>query len=255
MADLNGIGANLNKVLGQFQPITLEEMDSVKLMDRFDTKYYFNVNSIENILNQALKHYRILEISKIRQFHYQTTYFDTPDLLLYREHQNGKLNRFKIRQRRYDATGAEFFEVKFRTNNGRTLKSRIINNSPEYLNDKTDIFLKKFSPYSIKNLQKAIKNDFTRITLVDCNYSERVTIDYNVNFSNCTGSIEFPFLGVLEEKQGSHNGKSQIVQIMKDLKIRPASISKYCLGVASLFNGVKTNNLKSQIIKINNYLQ
>jgi hypothetical protein len=228
-------------------------MDSVKLMDRLDTKYYFNVGSIKNILDWASNRYSVLEISNIRQFHYQTTYFDTPDLLLYHEHQNGKLNRFKIRQRCYDATGAEFFEIKFRTNKGRTIKSRIINDSSDYLNDKTDIFLKQATPYSIKNLQKVIKNDFNRITLVDYNLTERVTIDFNVSFLNSKGSIEFPYLGILEVKHGSNSEKSKVVQIMKDLKIRPASISKYCLGVASLFSGVKSNNLKSQILKINKY--
>jgi hypothetical protein len=253
MIGLNGIGVGINKVLGQFQPISLDEMDSVKLMNRFDTKFFFNVNLVENILDRASKHYRILEISTKRQFHYQTTYFDTPDLLLYREHQNGKLNRLKIRQRRYDATGAEFFEVKLRTNKGRTLKSRIVNNNAEYLNANTDVFLKKSTPYSILNLHKVIKNDFIRITLVDYNLSERVTLDFNVSFSNSVGSIEFPTIGIVEVKQSSHSEKSQIVKIMKDLKIRPASISKYCLGVASLFNDVKANNLKSQILKINNY--
>jgi hypothetical protein len=253
MAGLNGIGVGINKVLEQFQPITLEEMDSVKLMNRFDTKYFFNVNLITKILDVASHHYRVLEISSMRQFLYQTTYFDTPELLLYHEHQNGKLNRFKIRQRRYDCTGTEFFEIKFRTNKGQTLKSRIINDSVDYLNDQTDVFLKQSTPYSIINLQKAIKNDFIRITLVDYNLIERVTIDFNVSFSNSNGSIEFPHLGIVEAKQGSHSGKSHIVQIMKDLKIRPSSISKYCLGVASLYNGVKSNNLKSQILKINNY--
>ena len=46
MVGLNGNGVGINKVLGQFQPITLDQMDSVKLMDRFDTKYFFNVNIV-----------------------------------------------------------------------------------------------------------------------------------------------------------------------------------------------------------------
>jgi hypothetical protein len=244
--------ALLNSILKNYQPISLEEMDSVRLMNRTDTKYFFQSKMLKEILERAGKYYRVLEIKNQRQFYYFTTYFDTPGLMLYYDHQNGKLNRYKIRQRRYEITGKEYFEVKFKTNKGWTLKSRIKNDSTEYLNDSTDMFLKQKTPYSNASLQKAITNCFVRITLVNNQLTERVTLDYSLGFSDHEKTIEYPGLGIVEVKRDSQSKHKVILQIMKELNIRPEGISKYCLGVAALCNGVKTNLLKQHLIKINN---
>jgi hypothetical protein len=243
---------NLSDILKKFQPISLEEMDSVKLMDRFDTKFFCHSTRFAEILLKLLNDYRILEIKSNRQFLYTTTYFDTPELLLYCEHQNGKQNRIKIRQRRYDVTGTEYFEVKHKDNKGRTSKSRIKNNSQEYLNENTDLFLKNCTPYSNTHIHSVIKNEFFRITLVNNFMTERATMDHSILFDNHQGEMSFPALGIIEVKQDKCTGKSIMLDTLKEMKIRPDSISKYCLGIASLQNGVKINTFKSKILKINN---
>lgn len=242
----------LTEILAQYRPITLEEMDSVKLMNRTDTKYFFNVSLLKDILIKAMDSYRVLEINHIRQFNYLTTYFDTPELKLYNEHLNGKLNRYKIRQRRYDATGTEFFEVKFKNNKGRTLKSRIENNLHDQLNDQTDKFLRKKTPYEVSQLQKAIMNDFIRITLVNNEKTERATLDYNLSFSNHNKEHRCPQLGIAEIKQDNLSGPSPLMKTLRELRLRPEGISKYCLGVASLYDNVKINTLKPRLLKIQN---
>jgi hypothetical protein len=242
----------LNDIVSNYRPITLDEMDSVKLMNRTDTKYFFHVSLLAEILLKAVDYYRVLEINNIRQFNYLTTYFDTPNFTLYNEHLNGKLNRFKIRQRRYDATGTEFFEIKFKTNKGRTLKSRIENNQAGFLNENTNSFLKKKTPYENGQLQKAIINDFIRITLVNNEKTERATLDYNLSFSNQKNTHKCHQLGIAEIKQDNTTGPSPLIKIMRELKLRPDGISKYCLGVASLYDHVKTNSLKPRLIKIQN---
>lgn len=252
MADTININTELAGILDTFQPITLKEMDTVKLMNRTDTKYFFRADLLKEILERASIHYRVLEINNQRHFQYFTTYFDTPEFILYHDHHNGKLNRFKIRQRRYEITGDEYFEVKFKTNKGWTLKSRIKNSDPDFLNEKTDVFLKKKTPYSNALLKKAIINDFIRITLVNKKLKERATLDYGLTFSNYYGKLEFPWLGIVEIKMDRQLDRSTLLQIMKDLKIRPDGISKYCLGVASLCQGVKVNLLKQHLNKINN---
>jgi hypothetical protein len=242
----------LTEILAKYRPITLEEMDSVKLMNRTDTKYFFHADVLKEILNKAMESYRVLEINHVRQFNYLTTYFDTPELKLYHEHLNGKLNRYKIRQRRYDATGTEFFEVKFKNNKGRTLKSRIENNLDTELNELTDKFLRKKTPYECGQLQKAIMNDFIRITLVNNEKTERATLDYNVSFSTNSKEHSCPQLGIAEIKQDNLSGPSPLVKILRELKLRPEGISKYCLGVASLYDNVKINTLKPRLLKIQN---
>ena len=56
--------------------------------------------------------YKVLEIDMIRSFPYHTTYLDTPDFLFYTQQLRGKLNRHKIRYRRYESTGISFLEIK-----------------------------------------------------------------------------------------------------------------------------------------------
>ena len=98
-----------------FDPITLKEMDGVKLMDRTDTKFTFNISNLPSILEAAKAHYRILDIEGNRISRYKTLYFDTDDFNLYNEHHCGKLNRYKIRHRTYVESNLGFLEVKFFT--------------------------------------------------------------------------------------------------------------------------------------------
>ncbi|HEY9125392.1 MAG TPA: polyphosphate polymerase domain-containing protein [Bacteroidales bacterium] len=242
----------IDTVLNTYKPISLSEMDSVKLMSRTDTKFIFNSAMICQILEMAKSYYKVLEINSTRQFQYITTYFDTPDLFMYNQHHNGKLNRYKVRQRRYDATGNEFFEIKFKNNKGRTIKSRIENNANNELNAATDKFLKKKTPFECCQLKKTILNQFIRITLVNNNMTERATLDYNLCFSDFHKERPIPQLGIAEIKQDSNSGPSPLITIMRELKIQPEGLSKYCLGVASLYDDVKINTFKPRLIKINN---
>lgn len=241
----------LEPILNLYKPISLEDMDSVTLMDRMDTKYYFHVSMLPEILHETSDGYFILEIKNNRQFHYETTYFDTSDFSLYNCHLNEHLNRYKIRQRRYDITGIEFFEIKFKNNKGFTIKRRIQNNTSEPLNKDTAEFLKRNSPCCAEELNPVLKNDFTRITLVDYQKSSRITLDYNISFKLNDKSIRFPNLGVAEVKQNNGLNNSSFISLMRRLGKRPDGISKYCLGAAALYNNLKINTIKSKLIQIN----
>ena len=108
------------KIISAFDPISLNEMEGVKLMDRVDTKYVFPVNNFSAILNGMKGTYRLLEIEKNRLHRYESLYYDTPDFKLFAKHQSGGLNRYKLRFRRYvDSGGLTFFEIKFKNSKGR----------------------------------------------------------------------------------------------------------------------------------------
>ncbi|MBL0047611.1 MAG: hypothetical protein IPP32_05865 [Bacteroidetes bacterium] len=70
----------LDQIISAFQPITLAEMDSVKLMDRTDTKFVFHVQDLDAVLSDISKHYRALEVEGTRWSPYETLYYDTPGL-------------------------------------------------------------------------------------------------------------------------------------------------------------------------------
>ena len=112
---------NISSILLKFEPISLEEMDSVKLMERTDTKYVFPISELAEILEGMITQYRLLEINNVRIQRYESLYYDTKDFLLYRKHLIGKPDRYKIRFRRYiDSDGLTFFEIKHKNNRGTT---------------------------------------------------------------------------------------------------------------------------------------
>jgi SPX domain protein involved in polyphosphate accumulation len=67
----------------------------------------------------------VLEINGARLHHYQTLYFDTRDFALYSQHHNGQRARYKVRVREYLDSEMAFLEVKRKTNQNRTIKSRL----------------------------------------------------------------------------------------------------------------------------------
>lgn len=225
-------------------------MDSVKLMDRIDTKFVFNSSELITILNQLPTNYKILEVKGNKVSKYESLYFDTPNFDLYHKHQTGKLNRFKIRFRKYVESNLNFFEVKFKNNKGRTIKTRvkqeqigevIQNQAQELLNEKTS--------YISSDLEPKIWVNYSRITLVNKNSPERVTIDLNLHFVKDEQVKYIDNLVVAEVKQDKL-GTSPFIKIMKRSHIRRGSISKYCFGIITFFEKIKHNNFKPKLIPI-----
>ena len=85
--------------LQNFSPITLAEMDGVKLMNRTDTKFVFKRAQLSDFLNLLKEQYRVLSVNGNLISSYKTLYFDTADFDFFRDHHNGKGNRFKVRIR------------------------------------------------------------------------------------------------------------------------------------------------------------
>ena len=115
----------MDELLKPFEPITLEEMKSVKLMNRTDTKFVTNTSKLHQLLKMAQQDYYVQVIDGERNLDYDTTYFDTTAFDMYNMHQNGHLNRQKIRFRTYCINDLQFMEVKTKNNHGRTKKKRI----------------------------------------------------------------------------------------------------------------------------------
>ena len=236
--------------LSMFDPITLLEMDGVKLMDRTDTKFIFNRNELETVLNAAKSHYKILEIENNRISRYKTLYFDTENFKLYNEHHAGKLNRYKIRHRTYLESNLGFLEIKFKNNKGRTLKTRIKEITvPDLNSGKAFDFLKKTLPFDPVILMPKLWVNYSRITLVNKTSAERLTLDLNLEFEKDGEVRNLNQLVIAEVKQDSKIS-SPFISIMKHMHIREGSISKYCFGVASSFSHVKKNNFKRKLLNV-----
>jgi hypothetical protein len=245
---------NSQSILQRFDPISLEAMDSVKLMNRTDTKFLFTAGQFEHILDDIVEHYRILEINGTRSSRYKTLYYDTPNLDLYMAHHKGKLNRYKVRHRTYLETDAGFLEVKFKNNKGRTIKDRVPEKrAPHSWQLNSEQFLRRVTPFDPQLLIPTIWVNYSRLTLVHKSESERVTLDTFLEFEKDGTIRQMPNLVIAEVKQDKKKA-SYFIQMMKKHRIREGSLSKYCLGVVLTCDGVKKNNFKQKLISLNQIL-
>lgn len=243
---------DMKLILDEFNPIHLDELDHLKLMNRVDSKYILPVHKLPELLKDLNNTYRILEINEERSFKYHTKYYDTPELLLYRTHQNGILNRFKIRCRTYMVNSISFLEIKKKTNKGKTLKSRIKVSNTDHINQEGEDFIANTLGTLPENLQISSENIFNRITLASFESKERITLDFNLAFkSNGSDLIEQPFFAIAEVKSERAVGPSPIKDSLKKLKIYPRGFSKYCMGTALLNPDLKQNSFKKNILYLN----
>ena len=63
----------MTELLKTFAPISLEQMSSVKLMNRTDTKFVTTQQRLQQLLTMALKDYYIQEIDGQRNLEYDST--------------------------------------------------------------------------------------------------------------------------------------------------------------------------------------
>lgn len=237
-------------IMEQFEPISLEEMDGVKLMNRMDSKYVFTRDQFERIMEEVRKYYRILEIEGKRASRYKTLYYDTPTLDLYYNHHRGKLNRYKIRHRTYVESNTGFLEVKFKSNKGRTIKNRIKKyDVPFSWEDESEQFLNGILPFQPKMLVPVLWINYNRHTLVSKSGKERVTIDLDLEFVRDDHTHKLNNVVIAEVKQDKRES-SVFAKVMKKYHIREGAISKYCLGMAMVYNDIKKNNFKRKLLSI-----
>jgi len=232
-------------------------MDEVRLMNRVDVKYAFSVLMLPELLQSIGKHYRSLFVASTNMSRYRTLYFDSPDYYFYRAHHNGYRPRYKVRFREYTETDTRFFEIKVKNNKNRTIKHRIQANGyiPTEICDPYQSFLSEVIPIKCEDLRPALWSTFSRITLVNNTFSERITIDIEPGFSDNNKSISIPNLVIAEVKRDSNNGTSEFAEWLKTRKVHPSGMSKYCTGMVLLKDQVKANLFKEKIkfIKKLNY--
>ena len=241
----------IEQIIQQFVPITLSEMQGVELMNRTDTKFVLSSDQLLSILEELKFTYKILEVNGVRFSRYETLYYDTVDFLFYRRHHNGKRNRWKIRKRSYVESSISFLELKFKTNRGRTQKQRTaIPDITLALNNDEESFIGARAGFDL-NLIPQLKNGFTRLTLVEPNLPERITIDLEISFEWNEIQKELKQLAIVEVKQEYRNRLSPFILALKKRQVREISVSKYCLGVAMLVPFVKKNNFKEKLIRLN----
>lgn len=235
-------------LLARFEPINLTQMDGVALLDRTDTKFVLEAEQLYQALTALRQQYWVLDIDRIRLNHYQTLYFDTADFALYLRHHAGGRNRYKVRSREYIDSHLSFLEIKHKVDDNRTIKNRI--RTPALLTHippATDEFMAAYFPLPSQALEPKLWNDFYRITLVNKQQQERLTLDLNLAFGHDDQQVSLPGIVIAEVKQAGLNRNSDFIRQMRALNIRPGGFSKYCIGVSLLYPAIKHNRFKPKL--------
>jgi hypothetical protein len=243
----------LHNIIEDFNPIGLDEMDSSsKLMDRVDTKFVLTTKQLIEALPELKKEYKILEIEGVRFPQYESEYYDDKDLSFYIDHHRKKVDRFKVRYRKYVESNISFLEIKHKKK-GRTNKQRImVDDLPGGVMSAEELEFVQSTGVKQDHLNHVLTNKFNRITFVGINHNERLTFDFNLTFVKSEKEVIISHLVIAELKQARVIRTSPFYAKMKQMLIRPFRISKYCIGIIELYGkeNVKYNRFKSKLLKI-----
>lgn len=256
--------------------IDLDRIAAVRLMNRVDTKFLADERQCMRLLEEAADRYYVQAIGTVRACRYSTLYYDTPQWEMYHLHHNRRLTRQKVRTRTYVETGVSFLEVKNKSNKGRTRKLRMRIGGGIFATAPSDAeaaaFLRQKSSYAPDTLTPSLATRFVRVTLVNRAMTERLTIDFDLHFTNvragteeaergaaaasggadaerhrdANGTASLGGLAIIELKQDT-TAPSPMKEILARLRIKPFKISKYCIGEALTNPHVKRNRFKAKL--------
>lgn len=237
--------AGLTGATARLGPIGLPEvLSQAALQTRLDRKYVVPAGALPALFDRLGPRFRVLEIGDRRLFGYESVYFDTPDLLTYRHHVQGRRRRFKVRTRTYLDSGDCVLEVKTTGHRGETIKHRI-----EYdlvgryrLDESARRFLAGLvhPPDIVDALWARLVTSYHRLTLVDVAGEVRLTCD--VDLSCRTGPRTMSGLDdhVLVEAKTTR-AIAALDHAFHAVGVRSSALSKYCVAVATLCDGVRAN--------------
>jgi hypothetical protein len=217
-------------------PISLAELvDKAALQTRVDRKYVLSLADADALLDHFDPSTRVLEIDGRRRFHYQSVYFDTPDLVSYRLAALRRRRRFKIRTRSYLDSASCWLEVKTEGGRGGTIKSRL----PYQPGDRDTIapgrlFLDGLlGDCAGLTFVPTLITRYHRSTFYLPAGHSRATLDVDLDWEDADGRrLHLPHLAVVETKTSV--GASAIDRLLWAGGHRPTTISKYATGLAAL---------------------
>ncbi|MBR1594654.1 MAG: polyphosphate polymerase domain-containing protein [Alloprevotella sp.] len=239
--------------LSAMQPITLKDMKSIRLMNRTDRKYVTNVEGLLALLQLTHGSYYAQEVEGKRISAYRTVYWDAPGYPFFQRHQNGRLPRTKVRARTYVDSNLSFLEVKQKNNHGKTHKERMKVDSIDcVMNDGVGAdYVKETCGHDMGTLFPTVGNHFHRLTLVNHAKTERLTIDFDLQFDNIENGREKELdnIVVIELKR---DGRvfSPVLAMLRELRIKPCGFSKYCMGMCYTAEGIRINRFKERLRRI-----
>ncbi|MGW5734773.1 MULTISPECIES: VTC domain-containing protein [Streptomyces] len=227
-------------------PIALDELNArAELLARFDNSYLVPVEIFDDLAalltdpRRPSGPFRALSIGGKRWFSYHSTYYDTPELLTYHHHRQGRRLRYRIRERVYRDSGERQFEIKLKSGRGETVKHRRrLEGDDRVLDPERQGFLAGVlsGSYGIEapaGLTTALVTEYRRATFVAD--GQRITCDAGLVVRDvATGRsvAADPGLVLVETKTQGHLTEAD--RVLHRYGVRAAEFTKYCGGFAAL---------------------
>ncbi|WP_067431916.1 polyphosphate polymerase domain-containing protein [Nocardioides jensenii] len=229
--------------IGAFDPISLAEVvEAAALQTRVDRKYLIAPDAFADLMQGLAGTCRVLDIDGLRDFRYESVYFDTAGLDSYRRAATGRRRKFKVRTRSYLDSGGTVLEVKTEGGREETVKDRLPTTARQ--RDSIDpaglAFVDARIDVPAHELRPVLTTTYHRATLVDADAGFRMTCDAGLRLSDRAGTVVEMTDHVLVETK-SLRGAGPADRLLWRLGHRPVPISKYCVGMAAVDPGLPAN--------------
>ncbi|PCJ22567.1 MAG: transporter [SAR86 cluster bacterium] len=249
------IGQQVESLLDGFAHHGLKDTEAQSLMSRFDTKYLVHTSRLNELLQSLKQDYSVLSIDNKQLMRYENEYLDTENFSFYNDHHNKRLNRTKVRCRRYVDSDTSFIEIKAKNNKGRTVKNRKQLNGSDELAQIAPEMLQQYLPgkYPACQLESVAKITYRRISLQSDSHNERVSIDLCLAATRQDNSRSFEMhdLAIVELKQTRANRESPLFHTLRNMGMYSSPFSKYCISCALLYAELlRTNRFKMLLARL-----
>jgi SPX domain protein involved in polyphosphate accumulation len=243
-------------ICDKFNSVNLIDIKCFSLMSRYERKYLVAETLLPQILEEAVSlGFCILEVNSQRISGYHTLYYDTVRYDMFQAHIKQQAHRYKIRSRQYLSSGDIFTEIKYKSLGGKLDKFRIAT-SNQNIDDPLSVkLIQEHSPFTTDQLSMVLENDFNRITLVNKELEERITIDFGINFTFGEEKAELKNLVVIEIKYKKGLAYNGFASVVRPLVNKATGFSKYCTGMSLLYSDLRLHKLRYKINLINNIMQ
>lgn len=221
---------------------------AASLQTRTDHKYLVRPELLDAVLGGG--RWSVLAVDRQRLSTYESVYFDTLDLMLFRAHRQGRRRRYKVRLRRYLDSDATMLELKTKGRRGATVKSRWDVDSPGCARshnactrrpcDHDDLpssacqhvvdALSEQRGLSLPDLRSVLVTQYRRMTFVDVVRGQRLTCDIGLRFHGNGRDVDTGDLVLVESKVAGRVG--EVDRKLLSLGVRPVQLSKYAVGTA-----------------------
>lgn len=233
-----GTDGTLADILRNTAPVTLGDVVArAELQTRVDSKFVIDIEAFRRWTALLSDELAVLTLDSRSAFAYESRYFDTPDHALFRWHRQGRRRRYKVRTRTYLDSHECQFEVKLQGNRGETVKQRIAH--PFTHRDRLTLTAYTQLATVLGNaalpvpttLVPSLTNTYRRSTLLLRDEPVRITCDVGIRWTHGRRvAVAAPHLVIVEVK--SATARNLATRTFSRLGIRPATFTKYCVGLA-----------------------